>query len=99
MDLSCYVKIIFFIIFSSANSLLVPDAICPSLMVKHLTKEVIENQAFSSGHFKRGEGCTKLIRNVKSTMVEDGMQFTGQCEYGLHLFLPAALNRFTDLFC
>lgn len=49
-------------------------------MVKHLTREAIESHAFSSGHFRRGEGCTKLIRYVKSTMVEDGMQFTAQCE-------------------
>ena len=74
-----------FLFFLSCNSLLVPDAICPSLMVKHLTREVIERHAFSSGHFKRGEGCTKLIRNVKTTMVEDGVQFTGQCEYDLQV--------------
>lgn len=74
-----------FFYFMSCNSRLVPDAICPSVMVKHLTREVIESHAFSSGHLKRGEGCTKLIRNVKSTMVEDGMQFTSQCEYGLHV--------------
>jgi len=64
---------------SKVNEKKLPDAICPSLMVKHLTREVIESHAFSSGHFRRGEGCTKLIRNVKSTMVEDGMQFTCQC--------------------
>lgn len=74
-----------FYFFLSCNFLLVPDAICPSLVVKHLTREVIESHAFSSGHFKRGEGCTKLIRNVKTTMVEDGMQFTSQCEYDSHV--------------
>lgn len=65
---------------------------CPSLTMKHLAREVIERHAFSSGHFRRGEGCAKLIRNVKSTMVEDGIQFIGQCEYGLHLcFTETAL--------
>lgn len=60
--------------------------------MKHLAREVIESHAFSSGHFRRGEGCAKLIRNVKSTMVEDGIQFIGQCEYVLHLcFTETAL--------
>lgn len=58
----------------------VPDSICPSLLVKHLTMEAIESHAFSSGHFRRGEGCTKLIRNVTSTMVEDCIQFAAKCE-------------------
>ncbi|XP_078354247.1 uncharacterized protein LOC144638827 isoform X2 [Oculina patagonica] len=57
----------------------IPDAICLSVLVKHLTREAIESHAFSSGHFRRGEGCIKLIRSVSITMEEDGMLFTAKC--------------------
>nr|XP_058944518.1 uncharacterized protein LOC131772588 isoform X4 [Pocillopora verrucosa] len=56
-----------------------PDTICPTFVVKSLTTEKIESHAFSLGHFRRGEGCTRLIRNVRSKTVEDGVLFSAKC--------------------
>ena len=52
----------------------------PSHLAKQLTRKDIEGLAFSAGHFKRGEGCVKLIRNVTTTVEPDGVLFAGKCE-------------------
>ena len=52
----------------------------PSHLVKQLTRKDIESLAFSAGHFKRGEGCVKLIRNVTTTVEPDGALFAAKCE-------------------
>ena len=88
-----YFSTLFLLVYWSCF-LSVTDPICPRVLLEHLTREAIESHAFSSGHFRRGEGCTKLIRNVKSTMVEDGMQLTAKCEYGLHTLKKRSKEQF-----
>lgn len=56
-----------------------PDTICPTVVVGSLTTEKIESHAFSPGHFRRGKGCTSLIRNVMSKTMEDGVHFSAKC--------------------
>ena len=60
-----------------------PSAASPlssGLVAKRLTRDDIESLAFSAGHFRRGEGCVKLIRNVTSAIEQDGLLFKANCE-------------------
>ena len=72
---------VFSMLFTLVYFVLAPDTICPTFVVKSLTTEKIESHAFSLGHFRRGEGCTRLIRNVRSKTVEDGVLFSAKCKY------------------
>ena len=52
----------------------------PSQIATHLTRRDIERLAFSAGHFKRGEGCVRLVRDVLTSVEQDGVLFTAKCE-------------------
>lgn len=52
----------------------------PSQMASHLTRKDIERLAFTAGHFKRGEGCVRLVRDVSTSVQQDGVLFTAKCE-------------------